>query len=63
MCNTKVSSSPKDTFPEAKQLCLSIYYMDLFMNILCTFVLKCGVLLEVLKQNCFKVPSVVEVFL
>ena len=57
MFNTKVSSSPKDTFPEAKHLCfISIHYMDLFMNILCTFVLKCGVLLEVLKQNCFKVP-------
>ena len=51
MCNTKVSSSPKDTFPEAQHFCfLSIHYIVLFMNVLCTFVLKCGVLLEVLKQ-------------
>ena len=57
MCNTKVSSSPKDTFPEAQHFCfLSMHYIVLFMNVHCTFVLKCGVLLEVLKQNCFKVP-------
>ena len=50
MCNTKISSSPKDTFPEAQHLCfLSIHCIVLFMNVHCTFVLKCGVLLEVLK--------------
>ena len=51
MCNTKVSSSPKDTFLEAQHFCFfSIHYIVFFMNVLCTFVLKCGVLLEVLKQ-------------
>ena len=52
MCNTKVSSSPKDAFPEAQHVCfLSMHYIVLFMNVNCTFVLKCGVLLEVLKQK------------
>ena len=64
MCNTKVSSSPKDTFPEAQHFdFLSIHYIVLFMNVHCTFVLKCGVLLEVLKTKLFQSPtSVVEVF-
>ena len=55
MCNSKVSSSPKDTFPKAQHLCfLSMHYIVLFMNVNYTFVLKCGVLLEVLKQKISK---------
>ena len=55
MYNTKVSLNPKDTFLEARHLCfLSMHYIVLFMNVNYTFVLKCGVLLEVLKQKISK---------
>ena len=60
ICTTKVSSNPKDTFPDTQHICfLFMHFITLVIYFKFYLVSKCGVLLEflsVLKQNKNEVP-------
>ena len=64
MCNTKVSSSPKDTFPKAQHFCfLSIHYIIFFDECTLYFCFKMWGTVRSFKTKLFQSPtSVVEMF-